>query len=454
MFVAAPGVRSDGHAYAEQAVRNGAVAVIGDRQGQREICGVPYLYAASPRRALGLLAHALAGNPSRAMTVIGITGTNGKSSSVIMTQRVLTASGHPAAAFGTIGYDVAGQMLPAPHTTPFGEELAAMFRRAKDAGQTHVVMEASSHAIDQDRIAGIDFDVAAFTNLTQDHLDYHADMDSYRRAKLRLFESLEGEGRFTVVNTDDPSAPHFVEASKVRCFTYGREGDCRARDVRMDSRETCFIAATPWGEATIRTALLGHHNVSNTLGVIAICCGLGVPLDRVAEGVASLERVPGRFERVNAGQDFHVVVDYAHTDDGLLNVLQAAREICNGRVITVFGCGGDRDKTKRPKMAAVVARLADYAIVTSDNPRTEDPLRILDDVEAGMIASGKQREKDYLVMPDRAEAIHRAIAMARPGDLVMIAGKGHENYQILGTHRIHFDDVEVARDALTKGRAS
>ena len=212
-----------------------------------------------------------------------------------------------------------------------------------------------------------------------------------------------------------------------------------------------FNVITPWGSSEIETMLLGHHNVSNALCVIAICCGLGLPLGRVAEGIASLPSVRGRFERVDAGQDFHVVVDYAHTEDGLRNVLRAAREICHKRVVVVFGCGGDRDKTKRPKMACAAAELADYAVITSDNPRTEDPLEIIAEVEAGMIESGKKREADYLVIPDRAEAIRRAIDMAHSGDLVMIAGKGHEDYQIIGSRRIHFDDVEVAR-AVLEGR--
>ena len=448
VFVAAPGVRTDGHSYVPQAVAAGAVAVIGDRPGVTAISGVPYLYAESPRRALGLLAHALAGDPSRSMTVIGVTGTNGKSSSVLMTQRVLQACGRSAGTIGTLGYDIGGEIVAAPHTTPFGEDLADLFRRAKDAGHTHVVMEVSSHALDQDRVAGIDFDVAAFTNLTQDHLDYHLNMEDYRRAKLKLFESIEGSDRFTVVNRDDPSAPHFMAASRVACHTYGREGDCRASDVRIRPAGMRFNVLTPWGASEIEMALLGHHNVSNALCVIAVCCGLGFPLDRVAEGIASLPIVRGRFERVDAGQDFHVIVDYAHTEDGLRNVLRAARAICDKRVIVVFGCGGDRDKTKRPKMACAAAQLADYAVVTSDNPRTEDPLTIIADIEVGIVESGKKRDAEYLVIPDRAEAIRRAIGMARPGDLVMIAGKGHEDYQIIGARRIHFDDVETARTVL------
>jgi UDP-N-acetylmuramoyl-L-alanyl-D-glutamate--2,6-diaminopimelate ligase len=434
--------------YAAQAVATGAAAIVGDRRGLTTLEGVPYLFAESPRKALGVIAHALVGDPSKSMTVIGVTGTNGKSSTVLMTQRVLETCGLGAGVIGTIGYDVGGGHIPAPHTTPFGEDLADLFRRAREAGKTHMVMEVSSHSLDQDRVAGIEFDVAEFTNLTQDHLDYHLNMDEYRRAKLKLFESIEGPGRFTVVNTDDPSARYFIEASKTPCHTYGREGECRAENVRIRPSGMHFDVKSPWGAHGIEMTLLGHHNVSNALGVISICCGLGLPLEDVAKGIASLPCVRGRFERVDAGQDFHVVVDYAHTDDGLLNVLRAAREICDGRVLVVFGCGGDRDKTKRPKMARAAATLSDFALVTSDNPRSEDPLAIIADIEAGMKDCGKQRDEDYLVIPDRAEAIRRAIKMARLGDLVMIAGKGHEDYQILGDKRIHFDDVEEAKKAL------
>jgi UDP-N-acetylmuramoyl-L-alanyl-D-glutamate--2,6-diaminopimelate ligase len=312
----------------------------------------------------------------------------------------------------------------------------------------HVVMEVSSHSLEQERVAGIRFAVGAFTNLTQDHLDYHKDMDSYRKAKLRLFERIEGDGCFTVVNQEDPSAEAFVKASRVPCHTYGAGGDCRADGVSMDGRRTMFTARTPWGDATCSMRLLGRHNVSNALCAVTICGGLGIPLPQAAEGLASLQRVPGRFEHVDNDRGFQVVIDYAHTDDGLRNVLNAARGICTGKVIVVFGCGGDRDKGKRPKMGAVAAELADYAFVTSDNPRTEEPDRIILDIEVGLQHAGQHKYDDYQLITDRTEAIRAAIRMARPGDLVLIAGKGHEDYQILGTTRIHYDDREVAQQIL------
>ncbi len=452
LFVAVRGAHADGHDHAEKAVKAGATAILGDREGIKELHGVPYVRFATPRRAAGIIAHALSGNPTRDMTVIGITGTNGKSSTAYLTQAVLQQAGHPTANFGTLGYEIAGAMHNAPHTTPFGEELALLFMQARDAGHTHVVMEVSSHALDQDRVAGIHFTAGAFTNLSQDHLDYHQDMEHYLRAKLRFFELVEGAGCFTVVNADDPVAPHFVDASRGRCITFGNAGDCRAAHIRPEVASTRFTLHTPWGSTPVTLRLAGRHNVWNALCAAAITGGLGIPLDAIAEGLGALTRVPGRFEAVDAGQDFHVIVDYAHTEDGLRNVLEAARALCRGRIITVFGCGGDRDKGKRPKMGATAARLSDFCVVTSDNPRTEDPHRILLDIEVGLQREGKRKNEDYLVIESREEAIRAAIGMARAGDLVMIAGKGHETYQIAGDQRIPFDDREAARAILTERR--
>lgn len=448
VFVAVAGEHQDGHDYAADAVAKGAVAVIGNRVQTSEWSGVPYVHHDKPRKALGILAHALAGDPTQHLTVIGVTGTNGKSSTVLLTQRILRHTGAKTACFGTLGYDVGGVVSTAPHTTPFGEDLADLFRRAREAGDTHAVMEVSSHSLEQERVAGVRFSVGAFTNLTQDHLDYHHDMDQYLKAKLMLFERIEGKGCFTVVNADDPSSKAFVSASRVPCYTYGASADCRAANIRMSTSQTSFHLRTPWGEGECTTGLLGRHNVSNALCAAALCGGLDIPVDRICSGIAALNSVPGRFERIESDRGFQVVVDYAHTDDGLRNVLQAAREICRGKVVLVFGCGGDRDKGKRPKMGNVAAELADYSFVTSDNPRTENPERILLDIEVGLQHAGRRKYDDYVLIPDRTTAIREAIGRARPGDLVLIAGKGHEDYQILGTQRIHFDDREVARSIL------
>ena len=451
LFVAVRGEHVDGHTFITEAVVRGAVAIVGSHPEASEALHVPFFCVSEPRKATGIIAQALAGNPSRAMTVIAITGTNGKSSTAFMVQAVLQHAGHPTANFGTMGCEIAGKVYPAKHTTLFGEELAGMFARARAAGQSHLVMEASSHALEQGRVAGIDFDAGVFTNLSQDHLDYHRDMAHYRRAKLLLFEQVQGAGRFTVVNADDPSAQYFIEASRVPCHTFGRGGEWRAEAIRTAMTSTRFTLSAPCGSTEVELCLPGRHNVSNALCAAAVCGGLGLPLHTIAAGLKRLEKVPGRFETIDEGQDFHVIVDYAHTDDGLRNVLEASRELCAGRVITVFGCGGDRDRAKRPKMGAVAARLSDFVLLTSDNPRTEDPCRILSEVEAGLEAEGKRRGDGYRVIEHREEAIREAIGMARPGDLIMIAGKGHEDYQILGATRIHFDDREVVR-AVLKGR--
>ncbi len=445
LFVAVQGEHVDGHDFAAAAVKQGAVAVLGDRVGEAVEVGVPYIATTRPREAAALLAHRLAGDPSCAMTVIGITGTNGKSSTACLTQAVLRHVGYGASNFGTMGYEIAGEMHPAAHTTPFGQDLAVLFARARAAGETHVVMEVSSHALAQERVAGIDFDVAAFTNLTQDHLDYHGDMGAYREAKMKLFSRVSGEGRFGVVNADDLVASHFMSASQAPVYTYGDGGESRALEIETGFGGTRFVWDSPWGKVEVRLNLLGRHNVWNALCAATICGGLGIPVDDVAAGLGALACVPGRFEAVDCGQDFFVIVDYAHTDDGLLNVLRASREMCQGRVITVFGCGGDRDRGKRPKMGKVAMTLSDRVFLTSDNPRSEDPARILLDAAVGL---QQAKGENYWVVEDRAEAIRRAIAMAEPGDLVMIAGKGHEDYQILGDKRIHFDDREVARAIL------
>lgn len=448
LFVASAGEHVDGHAFIPDAVARGAVAVIGTQPVATVAVSVPYFQVADARKAAAWAAHVFHGEPSRDLQVIGVTGTNGKTSTVHLIHHILQAAGHRVAQFGTLGYVFEDGEVAAAHTTPFGTELAALFARARDTGHSHVVMEVSSHALAQERVAGIYFDCAAFTNLTQDHLDFHGDMESYCQAKLLLFERLPAETGLGVVNLEDPTAPRFRSACAGKSLGYGKGGDCRASKVRLDFSGTHFNLMTPWGKTTVSMRLLGRHNMANALCAATVCGGLGVALEDIAEGLGALEAVPGRFEAVICGQPFYVVVDYAHTDDGLKNVLMAARKLTEGEVIVVFGCGGDRDRGKRPKMGAVAAELADFCVLTSDNPRTEDPHRILLDIEVGMQRMGKSKHDDYLVIEDREEAIHTAIRRAKSGDLVLIAGKGHEDYQIRGTERLHFDDRETARKLL------
>lgn len=460
LFVAERGSKADGHDFAEQAAAAGAVAIIGEREGLTALAGLPYLRVPDARIACGIAAHALAGDPTRALTVLGITGTNGKTSTAHMVEAILNQVGRPCANFGTITFRVGGEELPAPHTTPFAEDLVDLFLRAMHAGQRHVVMEVSSHALDQERVAGVLFDAAAFTNLTRDHLDYHPDMEAYFQAKRKLFERVgrfqspkeNGVSPYTVVNREDPAWERFRDASPVPCITCGIDGDVRAEQIQMDLRGSRFRLITPRGTADVAMRLTGRHNIQNALCAAGLCYGLGLSPDEIATGLSAMRRVPGRFELVDRGQPFSVIVDYAHTDDGLRNVLEAVRPLCKERVIVVFGCGGDRDRGKRPKMGAVAAKLADLIILTSDNPRTEDPLRILMDIEVGVQQRGKRKYEDYEVIEDREAAIRKALQTARPGDAVVIAGKGHEPYQIIGTKRYPFDDREVAARLLEELR--
>lgn len=448
IFVAVAGGHADGHAFADRAAASGAVAILGNRRDVLFLENLPYLPVENPRLAAALIAHQLAGDPTTRLAVIGITGTNGKSSTALLTQSIFQQGGHPTSNYGTLGYEIGGTMHHADHTTPFGDELARLFKQSLDAGDTHVVMEVSSHALDQARVAGIHFRGAAFTNLTQDHLDYHESMDAYRDAKLKLFHDLSGADAFAVVNRSDPAAPAFEAAAAVRTITCGPGGTLQARDIKLGMGQTRFTLVTPEASREVSIKLLGLHNVQNALCAASIGYGMNLGIDVIAAGLEAVNRVPGRFDAVDSGQDFFVIVDYAHTEDGLKNVLEAARALCRGRIITVFGCGGDRDRGKRPKMGKMAGTLSDYCVLTSDNPRSEEPHRILLDVEVGLQRAGKCKEEDYVVIENREEAIRHAIARATTGDLVMIAGKGHEDYQILADRTIHFDDREIAAQAI------
>jgi UDP-N-acetylmuramoyl-L-alanyl-D-glutamate--2,6-diaminopimelate ligase len=453
LFVAVKGERADGHDYLGAAVKQGAGAVV-VQQGASIF--LPTVRVKDSRRALGLLGSQFHGYPTAQLRMVGVTGTNGKTTTTYVCKSLLESCGRRVGLIGTVAYLIGDEIIPASHTTPGAIELQGLFARMVRAGLDGVVMEVSSHALALDRTAGAEFDVAVFTNLTQDHLDFHGTMDEYFRAKLRLFSNLGLEGRKAgekraIVNLDDPRGDAVRAACSVPVWTYGiqRKADLQAHDVSLTPRGTTFRLNTPKGSIVIKSNLVGEHNVYNLLAAIGVALHEGMAVEQIQAGIADVANVPGRFERVEEGQDFAVVVDYAHTDDALARLLTAAQALRTGRIITVFGCGGDRDRTKRPKMGRVAVRFSDVVILTSDNPRTEDPAGILAEVEVGVKEALKERpEVDYVLVADRRLAIERAIREARTGDIVLIAGKGHEDYQIIGTKKFHFDDREVAREAI------
>lgn len=449
-FVAIPGTRTDGARFIEQARAKGAVAVVGETN-LPAMDGIRLVRVADPRLVLSRLAaafHRLDKDNDRRLKLIGVTGTNGKTTVTWLLRDILRAAGHKPALLGTVEYDLIGERRPAPLTTPGAVELCESLAAARDAGADYAVFEVSSHALDQRRCDGLAFAAGVFTNLTGDHLDYHRTMDAYASAKKRLFEMLPPDA-VAVINADDPRGSEFVAATRANAVTYGIRSpgvDVRGVLQQVERTGTTFELQSRRLRTSIRLPLVGTHNVANALAAIGTALHLGLPLDAIVAGAQSIVGVPGRLERVEPdGIPFSVLVDYAHTDDALRNVLTALRPLTPGRLSCVFGCGGDRDRGKRPRMAACVAELADAAIVTSDNPRTEDPASIIEEVLCGIPTDSPCRIEAYL---DRRAAIYAAIAKARPGDTILIAGKGHENYQLVGERVLPFDDVQVAREAL------
>ncbi len=461
VFVALRGAQRDGTEFAAQAIRNGAVAVIAERESADDV-GVPWIVAVQGRLALAACAATFHGHPSDHLLLVGVTGTNGKTTSTYLLEGVFQACGWTSGRIGTTGYRVGGQERSSARTTPEAPDLQGMLREMVDAGCHACAMEVSSHALDLERVAFTRFGAAIFTNLTRDHLDYHGDMEAYFAAKRRLFEMLPPEAP-AAVNLDDPRADRIV-AVVARPITYAltRESDVRPTSLNLSLEGIDAEVRTPAGPMRLRMRLPGRPNAYNALGVVAACVGLGVPLTAIADGLASVTAVPGRFEVVSQPEDdISVVVDYAHTDDALRNLLETARALATRRIVTVFGCGGDRDRTKRPLMGAVAARLSDLVILTSDNPRSEDPDAIIEDIKRGLVpperptmhagqAVAAVPTTPWLAITDREEAISRAIREAAPGDVVLIAGKGHESTQTIGDRVLHFEDASVARAALRR----
>lgn len=450
LFVCLEGLSSDGHRFAAQAVAAGAAAVV-VRVMPDPAVTVPLVFVNDTREALARLAGAYYGRPTRSLALAGVTGTNGKTTTTHFLTAVAQAAGEKTGRIGTIGYDVAGQHFDAPHTTPESPVLNRLFRQMVGAGVRFAAMEVSSHALEQRRSFGLDFAAVLFTNLTQDHLDYHADIEAYYVAKRRLFRGAERGSTaapVAVINADDPAGRRLAGEADGRVVTFGAEqpADYRATVRRMDGTGTELSLSTPAGPLDLSLKMVGPFNVLNAAGAAAAMLELGYAREAVSTGLATLPGVPGRMEPVDCGQPFAVIVDYAHTPDALERVLRATRVATAGRLIAVFGCGGDRDRTKRPIMGRLATELADLTFITSDNPRSEVPAAIVAEIEAGARAGGHA----YEAVVDRRTAIGRALHAAAPGDAVVIAGKGHEPYQILADRTIHFDDREEASAVLAE----
>jgi UDP-N-acetylmuramoyl-L-alanyl-D-glutamate--2,6-diaminopimelate ligase len=450
LFFCIRGLKSDGHRFLpDVAARGAAAAVVEDEDVERP---VPALFVPNVREAMPAIASRFHDYPSRRLWLAGATGTNGKTTTTFLISALARAAGKGTGVIGTIGARINEEELPGDRTTPEApdlQELLARMAAAATGDGMVVAMEASSHALVQGRTAGCEFDAAVFTNLTQDHLDYHRDMEEYFQAKALLFTEYPRRSakRFTgVLNTDDAYGRRLAEMCEGTVVTYGVEqpADLRARRIEASPTGLQFEIAAPEGVFPVRLRLGGLFNVYNSLGAVGAARALGVPWETILPALAETPGVPGRFESVDTGQEFSVIVDYAHSPDGVENVLRAARALRPRRLIAVFGCGGDRDRTKRPIMGRLAAELADYVIVTSDNPRSEDPDSIIGEIMTGIPAGAAEVETE----PDRSAAIRKAVRLADPGDLVVIAGKGHENYQIFADRTIHFDDREEARKAL------
>jgi len=442
-----PGTRVDGGEFWASAIASGAAAAIISPAAAQAAPPTDEALVLIYADVLDVCAAAAAcfyGNPSAQLRLIGVTGTNGKTTTTHLIEEIL-GQAHTTALLGTLYTRWPGHQQTALHTTPFSVELQRLLADALTAGSTHGIMEVSSHALAQKRVAACQFEVAVFTNLTQDHLDYHRDMDDYFMAKATLFTPAYLKGR-AVINCDDPYGQRLIHQTSADVWTYStltQKADFWTENLSYGSQGVSGMLHTPAGSIPFQSPLVGQFNLSNLLAAIAVALHVGMPLEQITAALPNFTGVPGRMEQVQMSpdQDITVIVDYAHTPDSLENLLRASRPFAAGRLICVFGCGGDRDRTKRPQMGAIAAELSDWAVVTSDNPRTEKPEQILADIVAGM-------DGQPTVISDRAQAIHRAIADAQPGDTVLLAGKGHEDYQILGTEKVHFDDREQARLAL------
>ena len=452
LFICIRGEKFDGHDFIADALGNGASAIVADdaKRIEQMVLNVPVVLVSDTRPVLPVLANRFFDHPSRKLKLVGVTGTKGKTTTTYLIESMIRGSGTSAGVIGTLGARINGEAVPLDRTTPESVDLQELLARMVSEGVSAAAMEVSSHALVMRRTEGCEFDVGVFTNLTHDHLDFHHTLDEYLQAKMMLFNvypRTTGKPFTAVVNIDDPSGEKVRAESLGKILTYGirNEADITASNIDAGANGVSFDVTSPIGACRIDLKIGGVFNVYNSLAAFGAGIGLGMGIDQIKAGLESLATVPGRFEAVDCGQDFGVIVDYAHTPDSLENILRAARELTSRRLIVVFGCGGDRDRTKRPKMGSIGANMADVCIVTSDNPRGEDPGAIVDEILVG--TTGGSATVESII--DRREAILRALSIAEPGDLVVVAGKGHEPYQIFRDRTIHFDDREVVREALS-----
>ena len=454
LFVALKGLKADGAAFSSAAIAQGAIGVVSEQAAAADFDGL-WATVTDARAALAVVAAAYYGNPSAEMQVVGITGTNGKTTTAHLVASIFEAAGIRCGVLGTVGHRIGTEVRDATHTTPEAPDVQALLREMVHNRCGACAMEVSSHALVLHRTDAITFAAGVFTNLTRDHLDFHGDMESYFQAKRRLFEMLPATAP-ALINLDDPKGTALREVvARPVTYAVNRPADITPGPLSFSLDGLTFDVRTPRGALHVRSSLVGRPNVYNILAAVATGTALDLPFDAIERGVQTLAAVPGRFQLVSEPHDeLTVVVDYAHTDDALRNLLETARPLARGRLITVFGCGGDRDRTKRPLMGAVAGRLSDLIVITSDNPRGEDPLRIIEEIQRGLTPDTRRDDSQRLLTsPDRREAIAQAIELARPGDVVLVAGKGHEKYQIIGSAVLPFDDVAVAREALTRRRS-
>jgi len=444
VFVAIKGHKLDGHSFVTAALDKGASAIVVEKKIE-VTPRVPQIVVTNTRQALASISSRFYGEPSSKMTVVGITGTNGKTTTSYLTKSIIEASGYKTGLIGTIQYQIGKRVIPAQETTPESVEIQSYLSEMLKSNIKYAVIEASSHALSQHRLDGVSFSSAIFTNLSMEHLDYHENIRDYRTEKLKLVKNLSQEA-FSILNADHNTSKHFAECTKSKVIWYGMKrsrADVTAEIIDMSTNSTRILLNSPWGKKIINLKLIGKHNIYNALAAAANGLALGFTIDAIKTGIETLSTVPGRLETLNFGQDFEVYVDFAHTHQALQVILSTLRAITKGRIILVFGCGGDRDRKKRPKMGHIAEKYSDVFWITSDNPRSEDPNNIIYEIQKGV-----SKEAYFRVQPDRKIAIEEALLEAQKGDVVIIAGKGHEQYQILKNTIIPFDDREVVRQAL------